>query len=72
MKKLLLLLLLFPCVSFSQEDTLVYENSEPEPEFPGGFDLMMVWIQEDLIKDEEVYANMRKFCFTNVFLVHSR
>jgi protein TonB len=53
---------------FSQEDTLVYENPDPEPEFPGGFDSMMVWIQQDLILDEERYANMGQFCFTHVFL----
>lgn len=53
---------------FPQEDTLVYENPEPEPEFPGGFDSMMVWIQQDLILDEERYANMGQYCFTHVFL----
>jgi len=53
---------------FPQEDTLVYENPDPEPEFPGGFDSMMVWIQQDLILDDERYANMGQYCFTHVFL----
>jgi protein TonB len=63
---------LFICLqafsSIAQEDTLVYENPDPEAEFPGGFDSMMVWVQQDLLKDEEIYANMGQYCFTNVFL----
>ncbi len=65
---LFLLLLLCHSIAFSQEDTLVYENPSPEPEFPGGFDSLMVWIQQDLVADEERYANMGEFCFTHVFL----
>ena len=65
---LFLLLLLCQSIAFSQEDTLVYENPSPEPEFPGGFDSLMVWIQQDLIQDEEHYANMGEYFFTNVFL----
>jgi protein TonB len=61
-------LLCFSNLAFTQEDTLIYENPEPEPEFPGGFDSMMVWIQQDLILDEERYANMGQHCFTHVFL----
>lgn len=54
--------------SFSQEDTLVYENPDPEPEFPGGFDSMMVWIQQDMLLNDDIYAEMGQYCFTNVFL----
>lgn len=65
---LLFSLILFSFNYFAQEDTLVYENPDKEAEFPGGFDAMMAWIQEDLIKDEEVYAEMGQYCFTNVFM----
>ena len=66
---ILLTILFFKSTSaFSQEDTLIYENPQPEPEFPGGFDSLMVWIQQDLLYNEEVYAEMGSHCFTHVFL----
>lgn len=61
-------LMSFTFTSFSQEDTVIYENPEPEAEFPGGFDSMMAWIQQDLLINDEVYAELGSHCFTHVFL----
>ncbi len=68
MRRILLIFFLLPIFSWSQEDTLVYENPQPEPEFPGGFDSLMVWIQQDLLNNDEIYAEMGSHCFTHVFL----
>lgn len=68
MKYVLFLVYFISFSSFTQEDTLVYENPDPEAEFPGGFDSMMVWVQQDLVSNEEIYASMGQYCFTNVFL----
>lgn len=68
MKSFILVFSLLVFTSYSQEDTLVYENPEPEPEFRGGFDSMMVWIQQDMLMNDEIYSQMGQYCFTNVFL----
>ncbi len=49
MKKLLLVLALFPLVLVAQEpDEKIYDFVEVEPEFPGGPDAMSRWIQENV------------------------
>ncbi|MEY4603003.1 MAG: hypothetical protein RIT43_295 [Bacteroidota bacterium] len=68
MKKLFLSFLFLPILCWSQEDTLVYEIPSSEPEFPGGFDSLLIWIQQDLLFNEETYAEMGSLCFTHVFL----
>jgi hypothetical protein len=64
----IILLSFFATTAFSQEDTLVYENPEPEAEFPGGFVSLMVWIQQDMLNNEEIAADLGSHCFTHVFL----
>ena len=43
--------------SFSQEDTLVCENPDREPEFPGGMSKLMQWITSQEIQYEEGLLN---------------
>ena len=64
----ILLWCFFATIAYSQEDTLVYENPEPEAEFPGGFDSLMVWIQQDMLYNDEIAADLGSHCFTHVFL----
>ena len=64
----LILISFLATTAFSQEDTLVYENPEPEAEFPGGVDSLMVWIQQDMLYNEEITADLGSHCFTHVFL----
>jgi hypothetical protein len=58
MKRLILLVsLLLSYTTFSQEDTLVYEAPDTEAEFPGGFNALMEWINNNVVYPEYVLLN---------------
>lgn len=64
------LFLLFFLVSVNihaqQEDTLVYEVQDKEPEFPGGFSEMLSWVQKSLINVN--FSQEEATCFSNIFV----
>lgn len=66
MRYLFLLLLFVAPVIHAQEDTLIYEVQDVEPEFPGGFSEMLLWVQNsltDIIATEE-----ETICLSNIFV----
>lgn len=49
-----------------QEDTLVYEAQDIEPEFPGGFSELLNWVQKSFV-DKHV-TEEEATCFSNIFV----
>lgn len=66
MRFLLVILLLFSLPAYAQEDTLIYEVQDVEPEFPGGFSEMLQWVQNSLT--EIIATEEEKICLSNIFI----
>ncbi len=67
MKRLIFILFTFlSCHGYTQEDTLIYQVQDVEPEFPGGFSAMIMWIQNSVQEKSLNRQDLR--CFSSVFL----
>lgn len=67
MKLLLFILFFSGFYGFSQEnDTLIYEVQDTEPEFPGGTTAFIGWIQESLF--DITTSNGEAACLAHIFI----
>lgn len=66
MRIFLILFLTFSFNSFSQIDTLIYEVQDVEPEFPGGFDELLSWVQNSLLN--ETFTSEEASCLSSIFM----
>lgn len=65
-RSILFLLLFVSNISYSQKDTMIYEVQDVEPEFPGGFDAMLTWVQTSLM--DQSYTSEESTCLSSIFI----
>jgi len=52
--------------SIAQEDTTIYEVQDVEPEYPGEFSDMMIWIQQSI--QEKEFTSDEIACITKIYV----